>query len=63
MTELAPIALSVAEAANAAGLGRTSLYSAISEGLLRTRKFGRRTLIEAEELQRFIKSLPANDGN
>jgi hypothetical protein len=58
MTELVPFALSVAEAVRLSGLGRTSLYAAIASGLLKTRKAGRRTLVEVAELRRFIESLP-----
>ncbi|WP_421695018.1 helix-turn-helix domain-containing protein [Aestuariivirga sp.] len=58
MTEFVPFVLSVAEAARCANLGRTSLYAAIASGMLKTRKAGRRTLIEVTELRRFIESLP-----
>ena len=43
-----PLAVSVAEAARSAGIGRTSLYAAIATGQLKTRKYGRRTLIEIQ---------------
>lgn len=51
-------AYSVAEAAVLAGVGRDQVYSAIREGLLDARKWGRRTIIPASELQRFLASLP-----
>ena len=60
MTELGPFVLSVAEAARYASLGRTSLYAAIASGMLKTRKAGRRTLIEVTELRRFNESLPVS---
>jgi hypothetical protein len=56
MTE--PIAVSVSEAALMAGLGRTSLYAAISSGALKTRHYGRRTLIEVASIHEFLASLP-----
>ena len=38
--------------------GKTSIYDALARGRLRGRKFGRRTLIEAESLRAFVVSLP-----
>lgn len=51
-------AFSPAQAAEAAGVGRTFLFEEIRSQRLTARKAGRRTLIEAEELQRWIRSLP-----
>ncbi len=58
MTELTPYAVSIADAVKIVGLGRTSLYAAISAGKLKTRKSGRRTLIETAALRQFIEALP-----
>lgn len=52
------MAFSVDEAAMRAGLGRDRIYTAIRDGNLVARKFGRRTLITAEALQQFLDSLP-----
>ena len=52
------MALSVAEAAVEAGVGRDQVYSAIREGRLEARKWGRRTLITYDALLRFLKGLP-----
>ena len=52
------MAFSVDEAAMRAGRGRDKLYAAIREGNLVARKFGRRTLITADALQRFLDGLP-----
>jgi excisionase family DNA binding protein len=38
--------------------GRDGIYEAIREGRLEARKFGRRTLITDEALERFLNSLP-----
>ena len=60
MTEASKLklAFSPGEAAAAAGIGRTYLFEEIRNRRLVVRKAGRRTIIEADELQRWIKSLP-----
>jgi excisionase family DNA binding protein len=60
MTEFIPLAVSIAEAVRMVGIGRTSLYAAIAAGKLRTRKAGRRTLVETAELRQFLANLPGN---
>jgi excisionase family DNA binding protein len=52
------MAFSVDEAAMCAGLGRDKVYAAIRDGNLVARKFGRRTLITADALRRFLDGLP-----
>jgi excisionase family DNA binding protein len=51
-------AYSVAEAAAAAGVGRDQVYAAIRDGALEARKWGRRTIIPADSLTRFLSELP-----
>jgi len=58
MTEIIPFAVSVADAVRMVGLGRTSLYAAIASGKLKTKKSGRRTLVETTALRQFIAMLP-----
>lgn len=53
------LAVSIPEAVQMVGIGRTSLYALFREGKLTPRKSGKRTLILVEELESFIKSLPA----
>jgi excisionase family DNA binding protein len=57
-TSLQREALSIAEAGAVAGLGRTKIYQAITEGKLAVRKCGRRTLVLREDLREFLSSLP-----
>ena len=63
MTEFIPFAVCIADAARMVGLGRTSLYAAIGNGKLKTRKAGRRTIVEVSELRQFVASLPASGGS
>jgi excisionase family DNA binding protein len=51
-------AYSVAETAVLAGVGKDQVYMAIREGHLQARKWGRRTIIPAEALHRFLAGLP-----
>jgi excisionase family DNA binding protein len=46
------------EAAAALGIGRTTLWKAISDGRLAALKLGSRTLIPADALRQWIASLP-----
>jgi excisionase family DNA binding protein len=51
-------ALSISEVCNTTGLGRTSVYRAIALGDLIARKFGRRTVVLATDLEAFLAKLP-----
>ncbi|GJE12078.1 helix-turn-helix domain-containing protein [Methylobacterium longum] len=51
-------AYSVAEALQLANASRTTLYKAIATGHLRAVKRGRRTLILADDLKRWLEALP-----
>ena len=51
--------LSIHEACEIAGVGRTKLDEAIKEGKLKARKFGTRTIILITDLDQFLASLPS----
>jgi excisionase family DNA binding protein len=51
-----PLAVSPAEAARLAGLGRTSIYSALGSGALKSLKIGKRRLIAVEALRGWLLS-------
>lgn len=57
-TELQREGLSIAEACRVAGIGRTKIYEAISDGKLIARKFGKRTIVLRTDLQAFLFALP-----
>jgi excisionase family DNA binding protein len=52
-----PLAYTVSEAANAAALGRTTVYAAIRRGELTARKAGRRTVVLHADLQDWLNTL------
>ena len=52
------LSYTIAEAARALGIGKSTLYLALAAGKLSARKCGARTLIPADELKRFVSTLP-----
>jgi len=56
-TEL--LAYTIPAAVKAAAVSRTELYRAVSRGELTLRKRGKRSLILADELRRWVQALPA----
>lgn len=52
---LQPAAMSPDLAAASLGLGRTTTYRLIKEGRLRSIKVGRRRLVPADEIARFLR--------
>ena len=51
------LAYTILDVCRTASIGRTRLYSEISEGRLRAVKVGRRTLIRTEDLEAWLRSL------
>jgi excisionase family DNA binding protein len=56
---LRKIGYGIDEFAAAADVGRDQVYKAIRSGKLKAVKWGRRTIIPAEEGERFIAQLPS----
>jgi hypothetical protein len=52
------ISYRIPEAAAATGYGESTLWKRISEGRLKAKKDGNFTVIEADELRRFVRDLP-----
>jgi excisionase family DNA binding protein len=55
-------AYSISEVSAVTGLGRDGIYSAIRDGHLVARKFGRRTIITDNDLRQFLAGLPRAGG-
>ncbi|MGI4795064.1 MAG: helix-turn-helix domain-containing protein [Janthinobacterium lividum] len=53
-----PLAYTIPDAVRASGIARTRIYALIAEGALESRKAGRRTLITANSLNRYLDGLP-----
>lgn len=45
------------------GIGRTKIYESINSGILRAKKFGRKTLILLEDLDDFLNQLASYEVN
>jgi excisionase family DNA binding protein len=57
-SQSAKVAYRINEAADVAGVGRDGIYDAIRSGKLIARKYGKRTIITAGDLQAFLAALP-----
>ncbi|MGB3832313.1 MAG: helix-turn-helix domain-containing protein [Mesorhizobium sp.] len=53
------LSVTIPEAVEMTGIGRSTLYRLFVEGKLTPRKSGKRTLILVSDLEAFIKNLPA----
>jgi excisionase family DNA binding protein len=54
------IAYSVSELCELAGIGRTTIYSAVGAGTLKARKIGRRTIFLHDDVIAFLHALPTS---
>ena len=59
-SELRLLAYRIPQVCKLSGLGRTSIYAAIKSGALIARRYGRCTIILAEDLAAFLCNLPTN---
>jgi excisionase family DNA binding protein len=57
-----PVTLSVLDAAEATGLGRSTIAAAVASGQLPAHKHGARVLITQESLTAWVASLPLHKG-
>ena len=57
-----PISVTIPDAVAITGIGRTRLYGLIKKGKLTPRKHGSRTLLLVDELESYVRSLPAGQG-
>jgi excisionase family DNA binding protein len=55
-------AFRIREVCELTGLGRTSIYAAIKSGALIARRYGRCTIVLAEDLAAFLAKLPTTNG-
>jgi excisionase family DNA binding protein len=59
MLDPGKLAYGIKEVGRVINTGQSTVYEYIKEGKIRAVKHGRRTLILAEDLQRYLNSLPA----
>jgi Helix-turn-helix domain len=55
-----PLALRIRDVCRVTGLGRTTVYKAIKSGALIARRYGRCTIVLAEDLVVFLRNLPTS---
>jgi hypothetical protein len=59
---LSPIAVAIEGVPQIVGISRTRIFQAVRDNEIVARKAGRSTIIEIDELKRWIKSLPIKGG-
>jgi excisionase family DNA binding protein len=59
-TQAKPLAFSLADAALAIGVGKSTLHELTATGKLPVRKLGRRSLVLREDLEKYLQSLPVS---
>jgi hypothetical protein len=59
--EAQPIGMTIDDAVTCSGIGRTKIFEAIKKRRLKARKYGRRTIILADDLTAFLHSLPERE--
>ena len=61
MKQTTIVSYSIVDACHALGIGRTTLYKLISQGRVRARKIGARTVVLSEDVQRLVADAPPAD--
>jgi hypothetical protein len=56
---MAKLSVTIPEAVEMTGIGRSSLYALFKEKKIIPRKSGKRTLVLVDDLKRFVENLPA----
>lgn len=59
-TQANRLTFSLADAASAIGVGKSTLHELIATGKIPVRKLGRRSLILREDLEAYVQSLPVS---
>jgi excisionase family DNA binding protein len=59
-TQVSRLAFSLADAASAIGVGKSTLHELIATGKLPVRKLGRRSLVLREDLEDYLQGLPVH---
>ena len=59
MQEVTPILYTIPAVTKSYGFCRSRIYDLLGDGTLEAVKVGRRTLVKAESLKRYIDTLPA----
>jgi excisionase family DNA binding protein len=59
-SELHLLAYRIPDVCKLTGLGRTTIYAAIKAGALIARRYGRCTIVLAEDLAAFLRNLPTS---
>lgn len=66
MTDAMPsvpvLSVKIEDAPRVTGQSRTRIYEAVRDGRITARKDGKQTLIEIDELRRYLRSLPTRGG-
>ncbi|WP_419694985.1 helix-turn-helix domain-containing protein [Mesorhizobium muleiense] len=56
------ISVNLHDAVAMSGISRSALYKLFKAGSIIPRKNGKRTLVLVEDLERYVKALPASEG-
>jgi excisionase family DNA binding protein len=63
MRPTTPLALSIKQVSDLTGIGRTKIFTAIRNGTLVARKYGRRTIVAYSDVVRWVDDMPKVRGH